>query len=275
MEEASLSRRIADIATVQWGMITTAQARMHGVARANLAHRVRTGTLERTDHYGVYRLVAVPTSPFDDLRAAWLSTNPQLLGPQRTAAPRPDAVVASSAAATVHGIGDVYPAPYRFIVPSRRQSTTGAIAYSWRPLNAIDIEIIDGLPVTSRERTIVDLLADEGDASITADALRDALRDKYDLDERRLAELLAPHAKRLGRSPGDGTGALKYLMVTAGMDAASEGHRAVDRILLSETPLSGVEAILRQLVENVPALAKSVPATAPSLADEGSVPTGV
>lgn len=256
-----MAKRIADIASGQWGMITTAQARVHGVARANLAHRVRTGTLEPTDHHGVYRLTSAPTSHLDDLRAAWLSTNPEALALQRTAVPRPDAVIASAAAASVHRIGDVYPAPYRFIVPSRRQSTTGATAYSWRPLDTKDIEVIEGLPVTTCERTIVDLLVDEGDASLAADALRDALRSNINLDETRLEELLAPHAKRLGGSPGDGVGALAFLMLTAEMDAASEAGRALDRILRSKRPLPGIEEMLDKLLKNATALAATPPAS--------------
>ncbi|WP_082489680.1 type IV toxin-antitoxin system AbiEi family antitoxin domain-containing protein [Frigoribacterium sp. Leaf172] len=68
--ETSVTQRFADIAATQWGMITTAQARVQGVARANLAHRVRTGVLERTDEYGVYRLVAAPSNPLDTIRAS-------------------------------------------------------------------------------------------------------------------------------------------------------------------------------------------------------------
>ena len=267
MSIASVGRRIADIAASQWGMVTTAQARMHGVARTNLAHRVRTGELERTDHYGVYRLAAAPSSPLDDLRGAWLSTNPEALAPERTGVPRPDAVVASAAAATVHGMGDVYPAPYQFIVPARRQSTRSSIAYSWRHLDARDIEVVDGLPTTTRERTIVDLLEDEGDHSIAADALRDALRGEHHLDEPRLEELLAPYANRLGQRVNDGTGALAYLMATAGTDAATEAGRAVDRLLRSKTPAPGIEALLIRLIESHPAWAASVPSTAPHLAD--------
>ena len=266
MPEASVGRRIADIAVSQWGMVTTAQARVHGVARTNLAHRVRTGELERTGHYGVYRLTVAPSSPLDDLRAAWLSTNPEALAQERIGIPRPDAVVASAAAASVHGIGDVYPAPYQFIVPGRRQSARSSIVYSWRPLDMNDIEVVGGLPTTSRERTIVDLLEDEGDHSIAADALRDALRGDYDLDEPRLEALLAPYASRLGQRAHDGTGALTYLTVTAGMDAASEAGRAVDRLLRSNTPVPGIEALLTRLIENHPAWAASLPATAPHLA---------
>lgn len=259
MHSASVDRRLADIAACQWGMITTAQARVHGVARANLAHRVRLGTLARTDHYGVYRLAAAPTSHLDDLRAAWLSTNPEALAPDRAQASKPDVVVASAAAAVVHGMGDVYPAPYLMIVPSRRQSTREGIAYSWRVLDSLDVEVLDGLPVTTRERTVVDLLADEGDVSIAADALRDALRDAYDLDETRLAALLAPHAKRLGQASGDGVNAVAHLMVTAGADAVSDASRALDRVLRSESRLPGIEAFIAKLVKSVSALAATIP----------------
>lgn len=264
MEVPSVARRIADITASQWGMVTTAQARVQGVARANLTHRVRTGELERTDHYGVYRLAAAPSSPLDDLRAAWLSTNPEVLAPERTAAVRPDAVIASAAAAMIHGIGDVYPAPYRVIVPGRRQGAKGVIAYSWRVLDSCDVEVVGGLPVTTRERTVVDLLVDEGDFSIAADALRDALRGEYDLDETRLAQLLAPHAERLGQAPNDGIRALAYLMVMAEVDAVSQARRALDRVLSSKTPLLGVEAFVDKLVASLPALVASAPMMEPS-----------
>ncbi|ROS56576.1 type IV toxin-antitoxin system AbiEi family antitoxin domain-containing protein [Frigoribacterium sp. PhB118] len=266
MKPASIARRIADIAGTQWGMITTAQARVHGVARSNLAYRVRAGVLERTDHYGIYRLAAAPTSPLDDLRAAWLSTNPEALAPERVAMPRPDAVVASAAAARIHGMGDVYPAPYRIIVPGRRQSGAGAVSYSWRDLDPRDIEIVDGLPVTTRERTIADLLSDEGDVSIAADALRDALRNEYDLDETRLAQLVAPRAERLGRPAGDGVGALAYLMATAEMDPVSVARRALDRVLGSTAPLPGLQTLFDQLVAGIPSLAATRPAVAFDLA---------
>jgi predicted transcriptional regulator of viral defense system len=266
MQAVSVSRRIADIASSQWGMITTAQARVHGVARANLAYRVRAGALERTDHYGVYRLVAVPTSPLDDVRAAWLSTSPEALAPDRTALARPDAVLAAGAAAAVHGIGDVYPSPYRVIVSGRRQSTKGVIAYSWRALDSQDIEVIEGLPVTTRERTIVDLLDDEGDVSIAADALRDAVRGKFELDETRLGELLAPYAERLGQKPQDGTSALAHLMAVAEVDAASEASRALDRLLGCKTPLPGVQTFVNRVFCNMPTLSAHLPVAEQSLA---------
>lgn len=267
MQAVSVAQLIADIAAGQWGMVTTAQARKYGVARANLAHRLHAGALERTEHYGVYRLAGASTSPLDDLRAAWLSTNPETLASERTAAPRPDAVIASAAAAMVHGIGDVYPAPYRIIVPGRRQSAKDTVAYSWRVLDLHDVEVVDGLPVTTRERTIADILRDEGDVSIAADVLRDAVRGEYALDETRLAGLLAPLAKRLGRSLGDGAGALAHLMVTAEVDAVSEASRAFDRVMASKTPLPGIEMFLNKLLTSIPVLAATLPEGAPQAVD--------
>ncbi len=165
-------------------------------------------------------------------------------------------------------MGDVYPAPYKMIVPARRQSTTGAIAYSWRALDVRDIEVIEGLPVTTRERTVVDLLCDEGDASLAANALGDALRGEFNVDASRLAELLAPYAKRLGRSLGDGAGALEYLMNTAEMDPVSEANRALDRVLASTTPLPGLDVFLTRMMTSMPALAARLPAAAPAAIDE-------
>jgi len=234
---------------------------VHGVARANIAHRVRTGELQRTEHYGVYRLATAASSNLDDLRAAWLSTNPGQLARERTGRPMCDAVVASAAAALVHGIGDVYPSPYSIVVSSRRQSTRDSITYSWRHLESRDVEIVDGLPVTTRERTIVDLLRDEGDISIAADALRDAVRDHADLDEARFAELLMPHAERLGQARGDGLSALAYLKVTAEVDVASEAATALDRLLEANVLAASTDPVLRNFAKELPGLAAALRAS--------------
>ena len=73
---------LQELAAGQWGLFTTAQARVRGVSRANLSHREQGGRLERLAH-GVYRLGGVPVAPLDDLRAAWMSTEPIVLAWER------------------------------------------------------------------------------------------------------------------------------------------------------------------------------------------------
>jgi hypothetical protein len=75
----------------------------------------------------------------------------------------------------------------------------------------------DGLPVTTRERTIADL-HDEGDPSAVANAHRDAERSGNDLDIPVLITNLNAHAKRFGHTSGADLYA--ELPTLAGVDAA-------------------------------------------------------
>lgn len=205
--------RLSRIAAGQWGMLTAAQASADGIARSTLARREKTGTLERM-RPGVYRLPGTPADRLEDIRAAWLASDPTIVARERLASQ--DVVVGGAAAAWGHGLGDLYPAPYLLYTAKRRQTGQDDVRYSRRHLPSSDVMILDGLPVTTPERTIADLL-DEGDLSLVADALRDAERADNDLDVPTLISHLDTHARRLGHA----SGAELYaeLRTRAGVDA--------------------------------------------------------
>jgi predicted transcriptional regulator of viral defense system len=207
--------RLAALAAGQWGMLTAAQAGAEGIARSTLARREKAGTLERM-RQGVYRLPGVPPDRLDDIRAAWLASDPATVARDRLLA-HDVVVVGGAAAAWSHHIGDLYPAPYLLYTPKRRQSAHEDVRYSRRHLPKADVMILDGLPITTRERTIADLL-DEGDLSLVADALRDAERSGDDLDIPVLIRHLDTHAKRLGHASGSDLYA--ELRTLAGVDVA-------------------------------------------------------
>jgi predicted transcriptional regulator of viral defense system len=70
-----------------------------------------------------------------------------------------------------------YTRPRSSYTTTRRQTKDDDIRYSARRLPSEDTAILDGLPVTTRERTIADLLDEpDADISLVADALRDAER---------------------------------------------------------------------------------------------------
>jgi len=210
----SAEGRLAGLAAGQWGMLTAVQANGEGIARSTIARREKAGTLERM-RPGVYRLSGVPTDRLDDIRAAWLASDPAAIARDRLV--DPDVVVGGAAAAWVHEIGDLYPAPYLLYTAKRRQTAHDDVRYSRRHLSRADVMILDGLPVTTRERTIADLL-DEGDLSLVADALGDAERSDDDLDIPALVRHLDAHAKRLGHA--NGTDVYAELRTLAGVDAA-------------------------------------------------------
>ena len=223
MKSKDALRVLADITAYQWGMVTSAQASMHGITRLDLSRLAADGQLERITH-GVYRDAGAPDGPHDDLQAAWLSTDPKTMGEVRIKDRANDVVVAAESAANLHGIGDFRALRHEFVSPVRRQSQRDGIRYRQRALEPRDITLVEGLPVMTIERTIADLVEEVGDLSLVADALRDASR-KLNLDLARLRELLAPLAARNGFKKSDGTALLDRLMEIAGIDPEAVARR--------------------------------------------------
>lgn len=224
-------------------MLTAAQATAAGIARSTLLRREQNGALERVRH-GVYRLAGAPSDPLDEIRAAWLASNPSTLARDRRGAP--DVIVGGAAAAAAHRMGDLYPAPYLLYTPTRRRSTQDDVHYATRAIPEDDVTILDGLPVTTRERTLADLLNEDGaDLSLVADALRDAELSDSDLDTEALIRHLDGMAAGLGYD--DGAALYQELRTLAGVDA----ERVRDLMLhtdLQEQMNAAVEESLRRML---------------------------
>ncbi|TWE13188.1 type IV toxin-antitoxin system AbiEi family antitoxin domain-containing protein [Rudaeicoccus suwonensis] len=223
MKSKDALRVLAEVTAYQWGMVTSAQAGIHGITRLELSRLAADGQLERLAH-GVYKDAGVPAGQHDDLKAAWLSTDPKTMGEARIKDLANGVVVAGESAAGLHGIGDLRALRHEFVSPARRQSQRSAIRYRQRKLASRDVMLVDGLPVMMMERTIADLVEEVGDLSLIADTLRDASR-KRDLDLARLRSLLAPFAQRYGLKKGDGASLLDRLMEIAGIDSKAVARR--------------------------------------------------
>lgn len=216
-------RVLAELTSYQWGMVTSAQASMRGVTRLDLSRLADGGHLIRLAH-GVYMDAGAPGDEFDDLRAAWLSTEPTHLAEVRIKDRAKGVVIAGESATRLHHIGDFRALQHDFVSPARRQSQRREIRYRRRALDPRDVTIAEGLPVMTIERTIADLVEDLKDLSLVADALRDA-SGKRILDLDRLRELLAPLAERNGFRKGDGSTLLNRLMEIAGIDLKALAER--------------------------------------------------
>ncbi len=239
-------RVLAEVTAYQWGMVTSAQASMHGITRLDLSRLAADGQLERVAH-GVYKDAGAPMGPYDDLKAAWLSTEPKTMGEARIKDLANGVVVAGESAADLHGIGDFRALRHEFVSPGRRQSQRSAIRYRQRTLDPRDITLVEGLPVMTMERTIADLIEEVGDLSLVADALRDASR-KRDLDLERLRSLLAPLAYRNGLKKGDGAALLDRLMEIAGIDPEAVARRvAADASLGSRVAANYFDGLSKDL----------------------------
>ncbi|MCL1841772.1 MAG: type IV toxin-antitoxin system AbiEi family antitoxin domain-containing protein [Propionibacteriaceae bacterium] len=195
---------LADLTAAQWGLATTAQAARLGVGRLELSRLARDGHLERLGH-GIYRATAVPADRREALKAAWLSVSPGLTAEERLRRRPYDAVVSGAAASWLLAMGDLVPEPYEFTAFPRRQTQRTELVYRTRALPDANVTIREGLPVTTPEQTIADLVDERYDLSLVADALSDAAN----IDRDMLSQLLAPLAQRHGSSCGDGEALLR------------------------------------------------------------------
>ncbi|MEJ6014591.1 type IV toxin-antitoxin system AbiEi family antitoxin domain-containing protein, partial [Corynebacterium sp. H127] len=177
------------VASEQWGIITAAQAQREGVTRLQLSRLTESGMLERVRR-GIYLLPSAQYGPLMDIQIAWVSLDPGVLPSERWDSPH-IVSVSHESASLIHQIGNLIPNKYSFSSKKRKQSAQKDIhIHINRELMPGEIDNVDGLPVTSVERTICDLAekAIEFDylAMIVVDGLRkegvrlSVLADKLD-----------------------------------------------------------------------------------------------
>lgn len=219
MKSREALRALAEVSESQWGMVTSAQASARGVTHMNLTRLAESGDLVRLSH-GVYKDSGAPSGEHEELRAAWLAVDPARLAYTRLSERPGSAVVSGESASRLHGIGDLRAMKSEFTTSARKQTQRSDIRYRTRVLPEQDITVRDGLPVTTRERTIADLVEYRQDLSIVGNVLRDAARQSR-LDMDRLTELLSPLAERNGHRKGDGDALLEELLRIAGINLDS------------------------------------------------------
>lgn len=164
---------LGDLAAGQWGMFTTAQAARVGIERMQLVRLANAGVLERAGH-GVYALASV----FDehrDLHEAWLSLDPKATAEERIRSGIEAVVASHASAAALHGMGDLDPSFPELNTAARRQ-TSRRVKLHRLALEPDEVTLVDGLPTTTPERTILDLLRGRHDQTHVAAAIRDGLR---------------------------------------------------------------------------------------------------
>lgn len=205
---------LADVASTQWGMITTAQARQVNITPQQIARLANNGVLERF-HHGVYILNGVPRDRLTDLKAAWLALDVATSVADRLSRPDPGAVVSHRSAALVHNIGDLDADINEFTATAQKRSRHKDIRLHRRALAADNWTIIDGLPTTTVGTTLADLAAAHIDGGHLGATLRDALVQ----GQIRTAEAviaLRPYATDYDAPLGDGQTLVRSLLAQAG-----------------------------------------------------------
>ena len=181
-------------------MFTTAQAARIGIPRDALHGAAEAGRVVGIAR-GTYRLVGSGSEQTDELVAAWKLTAPDRFTHERLQAEAWDGVaVGGATAASLLGIGDFYLSPYRVYAPRRINSRNKSVSFAVREVARDEVSFASGFPVTTPERTIFDLVADDEDLSLVADALHSACSGSRPFDFNKLEALI--HGK-YGKNKAD------------------------------------------------------------------------
>jgi predicted transcriptional regulator of viral defense system len=139
--------RLFATATEQAGYFTTAQARDSGFSSPLITHHAQSGRFVRVAR-GLYRLRDYPSSPREELLAAWLRL-------------APSAVVSHESALELLGLSDIIPNLIHLSVPRSRRKLSRragvALHTTTRPFGGSDTLFRDGMRLTGPARTIVDV----------------------------------------------------------------------------------------------------------------------
>ena len=151
-----------EVAEGQRGYFTTPQARGCGYSWALLSHHVGSGRLVRARR-GLYRFRQYPSSPREEVLAAWLAAGS-------------GAVVSHESALDLLDLADIIPDAIHLTIPRSRRG--------WRPPGNVTLHTTqegfgtgetverDGIRVTSPTRTILDV----AEAGMSPDQVSRAIR---------------------------------------------------------------------------------------------------
>lgn len=175
------------IAEGQLGYFTAAQARDAGVHQVRLVQLHRSGDIERASR-GVYRLARYPASPLGHYMEA-------ALWPQVR---RPDVhgVISHASALALYELSDVSPARVHITLPAVfrvRRAIPRRLVLHYANLAKEDVRQVEGVPVTTAERTIRDAHADHLGPALVRQAIADGRRTghlTFDAADRLERELL-------------------------------------------------------------------------------------
>jgi len=181
--------RLYEIAEAQAGFLTAHQAVDAGIPRSTLSyHATESDALERVAH-GVYRMRRFPTSPHDHVIAGWL------------ALARADGVVSHESALELLDLTDLIAEEVHVTLPRAKRGlrTPPGVRnhFTARPIDSQHRRLVLGIPVTSVERTVTDMVRSSGWTEQTDIAIRQAVQRGLTTPQRLQAEIPAKWRARL------------------------------------------------------------------------------
>jgi len=191
--EPSLDLAVARLASAQHAVFDVAGLDALGCSVAERRHRVERGIWVSL-HDGVYRIAGAPPTWRGDLLAACLAGGD-------------DTVASHRSAAAIWNVDGGRRDVREILCPRwRRSFEDGPIIHETKALDARDVTVVDAIPVTTIERTLLDLGAVVTPVVVER-AVETALR-------RELTSLLDLRAtvRRLGRRGRNGVGVLRGII---------------------------------------------------------------
>ena len=192
--------QLYEVAEQQAGYFTAGQAESAGMDRTTLRYHARPGGRFERVRRGLYRLRHFPSSPHEHVVAAWLPLKAT------------GAVISHESALDLYGLADVIPSAVHVSIPRAKRGVrprTGVRVHTLEgEFGKKDIRFLDGVPVTSPERTLVDALEDGSAPEQIELAIRQAV-ERGLTTPRRLREVVEGRSARtrlfiesaLGRVP--------------------------------------------------------------------------
>lgn len=264
MDSGEATELLGDLASQQWGLLTSAQAAELDVASPDLLRLEKAGVLERIRH-GVYAIAGTAFSSEIELKAQWLAIRPEMMAADRIGDESfaVEAVVSHTTAAELWGIGDLWSDGFHFTVPKRRRSRQPEVHFHRADLasNEWQIHPTAGLPLTSISRTIADLVDDGHEAEHLMNLVSDAgSKQLVDLNE--LFGVLRGKEAAFGLEPGDLGGLEKLLKDKVG--SAGIDPLVAEAIEHSLQPTKESFSKLAQVIWSDPTTSKELKAAAKS-----------
>jgi hypothetical protein len=244
---AEVLARVAQLSSGQWGLLTAGQAECEGVPRYRLARLAEQGLLERLEH-GVYAVSASQADEHRPLRAAWLALDPTRTAEERLGDLVGGGVVSHTSAAGLYGLGDLPHDIPELTLTTRRQTRRGVRLHR-ADLTTADVTLVDGLPTTTVERTVADLLRDGTDLDHVATVVGDGVRRGL-VDRDRLSAHLQPLAHRHGDH--DGAEVTERLLDLKGLSVQALERQLVNSRIGQQLVNAGALAAITRLTDAMP-----------------------
>lgn len=250
MEQKGALKTLAELAADQSGLVTAAQATEAGVPRPSLSRLTKAGRLEMVGR-GVYLVEGAQQPEHLPIWVAWLRLNPSTMAWRRSGLGKDDGVVSHRSATVLHDLGDIPADNVELSVPHRRTTRELGVRLLVRPdLTSSDVTRVAGMPVTTAERTVVDLLRDRADGGHVGAVIADATqRGLVDVDS--LAERVGDFASAYGMAGASGRELLSALADRADRQLEADQVRDVADLAALLAYTAGAEDAQRRFATDV------------------------